>query len=221
MNTAAIRILLIEDSPSDADLLQQNLQRAGAGRFDFTWVECLDDASALLRQASFDVLLLDLSLPDSSGPDTFRRAHNAAPQLPIVVLTGSNDESLGLAAVHEGVQDYLFKGQSDGWQIARAIRYAIERHRAEEQLRQQREWLRVTLTSIGDAVIASDTEGRITFVNPAAASLTGWTPEEVLGQPIRSVLRIINEQTHEPAEELVSRVLNERRPVTLAAGCRR
>jgi signal transduction histidine kinase/CheY-like chemotaxis protein len=137
MNTAAIDILLVEDSASDADVLRQTLCQTEAGRFEFTWVERLDEALARLRQQSFDVLLLDLSLPDSSGPDTFRRAREAAPGLPIVVLSGVADENVALAAVHEGVQDYLVKGQTDGRQIARAIRYAIERKQAAERIRQQ------------------------------------------------------------------------------------
>ena len=95
-------------------------------------------------------------------------------------------------------------------------REVTERKRAEEGLRRQREWLRVTLSSIGDAVIASDTEGRITFLNPVAVTLTGWQLEETLGQPIQGVFRIINEKTHAPAEDLVARVLNEKRVVGLA-----
>ena len=77
-------------------------------------------------------------------------------------------------------------------------REVTERKQAEEDLRRQREWLRVTLSSIGDAVIASDTEGRITFLNPVAVTLTGWQLEETLGQPIQDVFRIINEKTHAP-----------------------
>ena len=95
-------------------------------------------------------------------------------------------------------------------------REVTQRKQAEEDLRRQREWLRVTLSSIGDAVIASDTEGRITFLNPVAVTLTGWQLEEALGQPIQGVFRIINEKTHEPAEDLVARVLNEKRVVGLA-----
>ena len=95
-------------------------------------------------------------------------------------------------------------------------REITERKQAEEELRQQREWLRVTLSSIGDAVIATDTEGRITFLNPVAVTLTGWQLEETLGQPIQDVFRIINEKTHAPAEDLVARVLNEKRVVGLA-----
>jgi PAS domain S-box-containing protein len=95
-------------------------------------------------------------------------------------------------------------------------REIAERKKAEEELRQQREWLRVTLGSIGDAVMATDTEGRITFLNPVAITLTGWQLEETLGQQIRDVFRIINEKTHRPAEDLVARVLSEKRVIELA-----
>jgi PAS domain S-box-containing protein len=91
-----------------------------------------------------------------------------------------------------------------------------ERKRAEEYLSRQGEWLRVTLSSIGDAVISSDTEGRITFLNPVAETLTGWQTEETLGQPIQEVFRIINEKTYRPAENLVARVLSEKRVIELA-----
>jgi DNA-binding response OmpR family regulator len=77
MNKDVIRILLVEDSPSDADILQRALRQTVVGRFEFTWVECLEDALAGLRRESYDVLLMDLSLPDSSGPETFRRAQKA------------------------------------------------------------------------------------------------------------------------------------------------
>ena len=95
-------------------------------------------------------------------------------------------------------------------------REITQRKQAEEDLRRQREWLRVTLSSIGDAVIASDTQGRITFLNSVAVTLTGWQAEDAMGQPIQSVFRIIDEKTHIPAEDLVARVLDERRVVGLA-----
>ncbi len=95
-------------------------------------------------------------------------------------------------------------------------REVTQRKQAEEDLRQQREWLGVTLSSIGDAVIASDTQGRITFLNPVAVTLTGWQLEETLGQPVQNVFRIVNEKTHAPAEDLVARVLNGKRMVALA-----
>ncbi len=182
MNTAVVKILLVEDSPSDAEVLQEMLHQTGLGRFEFTWVERLDQSLARLREEAFDVLLLDLSLPDSTGPDTFLRARNAASQVPIVVLTGGADEDLGLEAVRHGVQDYLVKGRTDGRQVARAIRYAIERQRAEAAiLRAKEEWER-TFDSVPDMIAIMDDEHRIVRANRAMAERLGCTPEQCAGQ---------------------------------------
>ncbi len=142
MKAPAVRILLVEDSPSDAVLLQESLTEAWPGEFDFTHVECWAEAVECLRQKQFEVLLLDLSLPDITGRDTFLRARAEAPHLPIVVLTGEASEALGLEAVRHGIQDYLIKGQAYGRQTARAIRYAIERKQVEDALKQTEEALR-------------------------------------------------------------------------------
>ena len=139
MTTAPINILLVEDSPSDAALLQESLNQVGPGQFQFTHVETLAEGLSQLSQGRFDVMLLDLSLPDSTGRETFLRARAAAPQTPIVVLTGAGGEPIGLEAVRQGIQDYLLKGKTDGAQTARAIRYAIERQRAETELRRARD----------------------------------------------------------------------------------
>ncbi len=96
------------------------------------------------------------------------------------------------------------------------LRVRAAREQAEKALRQHREWLRVTLTSIGDAVMTADTNGRVTFLNPVAAALTGWRPEEAQGQPIQNVFQIINEQTRVPAEDIVARVLKEGHVIELA-----
>lgn len=131
-----IRVLLVEDSPSDARLLQDHLGAFAPDGFAFTHVECLRDALAILRQPAFDVLLLDLTLPDCAGLATFLRVRSLVPTLPIILLTGVDDEALGAAALRQGLQDYLVKGQVDGRQLARAIRYAIERKRAEDAFQQ-------------------------------------------------------------------------------------
>jgi signal transduction histidine kinase len=136
MEPATVRILLVEDSPSDAGLLQEALWQEGGGAFNFTHAECWAEAAAQLKGNSFDVLLLDLSLPDTTGRETFLRARAEAPHLPIMVLTGQADEAVGLEAVRHGIQDYLIKGQADGRQTARAIHYAIERKQAETALKQ-------------------------------------------------------------------------------------
>ena len=141
MSLAPISILLVEDSPSDAELLQESLNEVESGQFQFTLAETLAAALAQLQERRFDVLLLDLSLPDSAGRETFLRARAEAPGLPIVVLTGAASEAIGLEAVRQGIQDYLLKGQANGAQTARAIRYAIERGRAETELRRARDEL--------------------------------------------------------------------------------
>ena len=144
MNPAAVRVLLVEDSPSDAHLLQESLAEARPGEFDFTHVESWAEAVKCLSQKQFEVLLLDLSLPDITGRETFLRARADAPHLPIVVLTGETNEAMGLDAVRHGIQDYLIKGQAYGRQTTRAIRYAIERKQVEDALMQTEEALRAS-----------------------------------------------------------------------------
>jgi PAS domain S-box-containing protein len=129
-----IRILLVEDSPSDARLLQQSLKEVQGTLFTITWVERLADAIAKLGEQAFDVGLLDLTLPDSSGKTTYQRIQEAAPLLPVVVLTGAADETAGAEAIRRGVQDYLVKGTASGITVARVIRYAIERKQANTAL---------------------------------------------------------------------------------------
>ena len=132
--TPEVKILLVEDSPSDARLLQQSLQEVQGALFTVTWVECLADAITKLGEQTFDVGLLDLTLPDSSGPATFTKVLESFPGLPIVVLTGAADETVGTDAIRRGVQDYLVKGAHDGKAVARSIRYAIERKQANTAL---------------------------------------------------------------------------------------
>jgi signal transduction histidine kinase len=134
--TRRVKVLLVEDSPSDAALVEESLMENGLGQFEFTRVETLAEAIRQARQAAFDVSLLDLTLPDSSGRETFLRARAEAPALPIVVMTSVEDEAIGLEAVRHGIQDYLIKGEAHGRQTARSIRYAIERKRSEEALKQ-------------------------------------------------------------------------------------
>jgi PAS domain S-box-containing protein len=141
MSAVPIRILMVEDSASDAALLQESLSQASSGQFEITHVQTLAEAVAHWKQRPWEVMLLDLSLPDSTGQETFLRARAAMPGIPIVVLTGAASEAVGLEAVRQGIQDYLIKGQTDGAQVARAIRYAIERQRGETELRRARDEL--------------------------------------------------------------------------------
>jgi PAS domain S-box-containing protein len=125
--------------------------------------------------------------------------------------------SLGGDKVHLWLEVSADPLELDGQRhVILAMNNITARKQAEEALRRHREWLRVTLISIGDAVIAGDPAGRVTFLNPIAEALTGWRSDEALGQPIRNVFPIINEQTREPAEDIAARVLRERRIIGLA-----
>ncbi len=135
--------------------------------------------------------------------------------VPVVYLTAHSDPATLARAKLTGPFGYILKPFEER-ELATQIEMALYRHQADRQLRQQREWLRVTLTSIGDAVIATDAEGRITFVNPVAESLTGWNAEQAAGQPVQCVFRIVNEQTSQAVEDPVARVLREGRAVDLA-----
>lgn len=127
----------MDDNPGDARLLQEIL-REGAEPFELVHAESLAEALEVLDKARFDTLLLDLSLPDAAGLDTVLRVREHSTDTPIIVLTGMDDERLGLKAVQAGAQDYLVKGQVDGSLLFRTIRYAIERHRMIEELEQTR-----------------------------------------------------------------------------------
>lgn len=131
LSPSAFKILLVEDNPGDARLTCALLSEVEGARFDFTHVECLGAALEVVERQSFDVVLLDLSLPDEHGLATVERLRNRAPRLPVVVLSGLNDQTVAIEAVQSGAQDYLVKGQGDGELIMRALRYAIERKRGE------------------------------------------------------------------------------------------
>jgi len=133
-----IRILLVEDNPGDARLLQEYLADEGRFLFEICQVDRLCGALERLTREEYDVMLLDLTLPDSQGLDTVRTAHASAPGLPIVILTGLDDETQAIRAVQEGAQDYLVKGRVDGNLLGRSMRYAIERHRMMAELERAR-----------------------------------------------------------------------------------
>lgn len=134
-----IRILLVEDNPGDARLVEEALADGRFGIFALTHAEKLSDGVALLHQQTFDAILLDLSLPDSSGLDTLRHILEHESHLPVIVLTMLSDAHLGVQAVHAGAQDYLQKGRGDQELLARSIRYAIERNRLLLELHQARQ----------------------------------------------------------------------------------
>ena len=134
MDDSPLQVLLIEDNPTDVLLLQEALAHVTSMAFAVTTVARLNEGLTRLRERPFHVVLLDLSLPDSQGLDTCITMTHQVRAIPIVVLTGLADEALAMRALREGAQDYLIKGQVEGPILARAIRYAIERQRAEAEI---------------------------------------------------------------------------------------
>ncbi|MEN6452295.1 MAG: response regulator [Thermoguttaceae bacterium] len=141
MTSPPIRILLVEDNPPDAVLLKYALTEATGDAFQVTDAQLMADAVQHLATESFDAILLDLSLPDSNGIATVEQASAAAPNIPILVMTGLEDEAMAVQAVRKGAQDYLIKGRTDGWLLSRAIRYALERKQMEQELKALNETL--------------------------------------------------------------------------------
>jgi len=137
-----LRVLLIEDNPGDARLIELMVQDSGADLFSIEHVERLEQGMRLLDEGGIGLVLLDLSLPDSHGLETFIQLHVKAQGIPIIVLSGLNDTNVAVQAVHEGAQDFLVKGQVEGQLLVRAMRYAIERKRLTEQLGRYAEELR-------------------------------------------------------------------------------
>ncbi|MBI2924169.1 MAG: SpoIIE family protein phosphatase [Verrucomicrobia bacterium] len=140
--SAPIRVLLVEDNPGDARLIRAMLKAADGDGFQVERADRLLTGLEQMAAGRIDVVLLDLSLPDSQGLDTFTRASATAPKVPIIVMSGSADETLAVHAVQAGAQDYLVKGHVDSHGLGRAIRYAIERQRTAEQLARYAEELR-------------------------------------------------------------------------------
>lgn len=184
----SLKVLLVEDNPGDARLVREMLHQVGPEPIELRHVERLSQAIRYIRDDGFNAVVLDLSLPDSEGFQTFARAYTQALRAPIVVLTGLDDKEAGIRAVREGAQDYLVKGQISGPTLYNSIRYAIERHRAEIGLHASEARLRAIIDAAPDAVITIDAVGRVSGWSAQAERLLGWPATEIIGRPLAEKL---------------------------------
>jgi PAS domain S-box-containing protein len=205
MNENRFRILLVEDNPGDAFLVKTLLEEAGE-TFDIEHRINLASALELLsRQRTdprFDVVLLDLTLPDSSGVQTISRIRDADSRVPIVVLTGHKDEELAFDALQHGAEDYLTKEFPDGRMIRRSIRYAIERSRSEQALKESEERYR-KLVELAPELIAVLTGDRISYVNQQGLTILGVEDTDALIG--KSIFELLLPDSREIAEEHIER----------------
>src|ERR1700688_782988 len=211
-------ILLIENDRAAADKIRAALATTGGGSFEVEWVRQLSEGLERLSKGGIDAVLLELSLPDSHGIETFDKLFSAAPDVPILVL-GNGNEALAKEAVGRGAQDYLLAGHLDSYSLPRALRNAIERKAVEDALYLERERAVVTLNSIGDVVLVTDISGNITYLNLVAETMTGWPREEAIGKPLAKVFRIIDGPTRKTARDPMEMAVEQNRTVGLTVNC--
>src|SRR5258705_4845448 len=184
MDKTQIKVLLIEDNPIDFIFLREALGQDALISFDLTTVERLHSALETLQKITFDVILLDLGLPDIQSLETFNRIHQAVPEIPKVILSGLTDEALALQAVHAGAQDYIVKGTVGFSSAARAIRYAIERQKAQSALRASEERFRALIENGMDDISLLDVEGNLLWESPAVVRNLGYAENMFVGRNI-------------------------------------
>jgi len=175
-----LRVLLVEDNAVDANLITALLRSSSPG-IQCSHVTRLDEALVRLGGDHPDVVLLDLNLDDSAGYETFDRVRQATAKAAILVLSGSDDEELAIKTVREGAQDYIVKGSFDGRLLLRSIRYAIERKRSEEALRQSEATVRAIFENSLDGIVIFEESGKCLEANAAAAALVGAPRDKLIG----------------------------------------
>lgn len=213
-NNQTTRVLLIEDNPNDALLVCSALADVGdrqfcGSLFDIHAATRLSVAIDWLAEKSFDVILLDLSLPDSQGFEhTFSAIREHAGAIPVIVLTGLGDESLGLKMVRAGAQDYLIKSRVERYVLVKAIRYALERGRSEQALRKSEEAFRSIVETTREWIWSIDLRGYLKYSNPAVETILGYKPEDLVG---RQFARLLHPQTSQSFKTQIEDAIFNRR----------
>ena len=182
METKPIQVLLVEDNAADSRLLRELLKEVTTAEFELTLANRLSEAVTILGAGQFDVVLTDLSLPDSHGLSSFLTLHETAPSVPVIVLSGVDDETLAVNAVREGAQDYLVKNRIDAHLLGRSIRYAIERHVADEKLITSEAFYHSLVEHLPQNMFRKDLSERFTFANQRFCQLLGKSLEEIIGR---------------------------------------
>ena len=226
-NAMPRNILLIANDPADAKVIEDALTHADDCSFRVEWVtrcaEALERlADGLPRnraEGAIAAVLVDLFLPDSCGIETFDRLFAAAAHVPILVLSASQDEATARMAVHRGAQDYLLKPRLDDYLLPKTLRSMVERAAIAEALFEEKERAQVTLNSIGDAVLSTDVDGRVTYLNTVAESLTGWSRAHAVGRPLEEVFRIIEATTRAGVQDPMALAIRKDKTVRLTPNC--
>lgn len=200
MDNDSLQVLLVEDNPTDALLLEDSLEQVPGVKITLTVVNRLDEALGRLQAEYFDAVLLDLGLPDSSGLETFTRTQSRYPSVPILVLTGLDDETLALTAVRDGAQDYLVKGKLDSIMLVRTIRHAIERKRCEQKILVSEENYRRLFETAQDGILILDAAtGQITDANAFIVQLLGFHINDFIGKRLWEIAPFRDKKANQAA----------------------
>ena len=182
-----LNILVVEGDLVDRKLLERLLYKSSLNISQVQSASSLKEATALLDRFPFDIILSDLGLPDSTGMDTVNAIHHAAPTIPLIVLSGLDDESMAISAVKTGAQDYLIKGQVDSQVLVRAIRYGIERNRAERTLQEAEQKYRTIFENSAVAIMMLDETERLVSWNQFTERLLGMNHDDLHLREVRTL----------------------------------
>jgi two-component system, NarL family, sensor histidine kinase UhpB len=183
-----IHIILVEDNPGDALIIKEMLKDIYDDNFDLEHFQRVEDGVKNFNE-DFDIMLLDLNLPDSQGFETFNTMNKNAPELPIIILTGLVDEDLAINIVSEGAQDYLVKGQIDKQLLSRSIKYSIERKHIEIDLRKSEEKYRLMVEKIESGLFLINSKNEINYVNSQMAEMLGYKSDELINQDVYNFIQ--------------------------------
>lgn len=214
----AHRVLILTNEAADAKILRDALSRAADGPFEIASEKTLAAGLERMQEGTIDALLVDLSLPDSSGLATFDRLHSAAPWVPIMTIAPLEDDAFAREAVARGSQGYLSKGSLASSLVPQALHSMIQRKALEESLYREKSRADTVLASIGDAVICTDRSAIVEYLNPAGESLTGWTDAEAKGRLVTEVLPLFNKITRRPEPNPIELALAKDRVMPLPPG---
>ena len=212
METQPIKILLIEDDPEFARQVREMIGQADGAAFAVESVAHFEDGLARLKDGGIDLVLLDFSLPDGAGLSNVQLAQAQAPHVPVIVLGQPEEEAVAVEAVHEGAQDYLVKGQLNPQLLGRAIRYAIERERAEAALSEAEEKYRAIFEHIVEGIFQTSPDGRFLNANAALARIYGYSSPQELIESITDIGRKL--YVEEGRRETFTRLMQEHDVVT-------
>jgi diguanylate cyclase (GGDEF)-like protein/PAS domain S-box-containing protein len=212
-------VLLIESDAEEARLFAEMFNRKGQYPLALTRVECVADAETYLAGHATELVLLDLDCSDARGMEAVERIGAAARGASLVLLSSQEDEAMAMLAMEGGVQDYLIKGLIEPRELMQVMSKSIARRVTNEALLNEHNRAQIMLDAIGDAVICTDETGNITFLNPAAEQMTGWSMKEAIGRPLAESFQIMDASTGQAASDPTTSTAEPGRSSHLPVNC--